>query len=322
MSVGPFPVDPRVAPRIDARRAAVGPPLEASLEALLAERRRDPATAETIAAVDVDRLVAAHELESARELALLALPLAARRARPPISGYRVGVVGLDDAGDLVLGANLEFPGADLGSTIHAEGFASLRARSRGSCLRVLALTEAHPCAHCRQTLVESAGADALEVIDPLGHTLRLWDLYPWAFSPAALGIEPDDPARPAQPALALPSNDLPATVAEALMAAGRRAHAPYSRCPSAVVMRLRDGRLLAAGCVESVSFNPTITAMQAALVELAAVDPAGEDIEAAWLGRVRDGQVDPEPGARALLAAVAPSIELNVVEWQVPGSRS
>jgi len=313
-----FPLDAEVASRIELQRATVGPELEAAVEAVLAARRSNPSTAATLARTDVERLVAAYGLGTARDLALLTLPVATRLAQPPISNYRVGAVGLDTDGDLVLGANLEFPPADLGSTIHAEGFASLRARARGRVLRVIALTEAHPCAHCRQTLTESAGVDDLELIDPLGHVLRLADLYPWPFSPSALGVEVDDPTRSAWPGLEVVSDTLPDEAAEALLAAGRRAHAPYSGCPSAAVLRLRDGRFLAAGCVESVSFNPTITALQAALVELAAVGGSGADVEAAWLGRVPGGAVDPEPGARALLAAVAPGIELASIDLR-PG---
>jgi cytidine deaminase len=264
--------------------------------------------------VDVERLVRAYDLESLRGLALLALPVAARLAQPSISSYRVGVIGIDDEGDLVVGANLEFPGADLASTIHAEGFASLRARARGRTLRVLALTEAHPCAHCRQTLTESAGAGELELIDPLGHALRLADLYPWPFTPAALKIEADDPSRVAWPELEIVAEDVPYEVRGALLDAARRAHAPYSRCPSAVVLQLRDERFLAAGCVESVSFNPSITAMQAALVELAAVGELGGAVERAWLGRLPGGAVDPVAAARSLLRAVAPGVELGVAE--------
>lgn len=298
---------------------AAVPAVEAALERALAPRRADPRSAGTISASDVERLVADHDLASPRELALLALPVAVRLARPPISGYRVGVVGLDDAGDLVLGANLEFPGADLGSTVHAEGFASLRSRARGRTLAVLALTEARPCAHCRQTLAESIAADDLELIDPLGHSRRLREVYPWPFTPAALGVGRDDPRRAAWPRAELAVDGPPSEITVALVEAARRAHAPYSRCPSAVALRLSDGRVIATGCVESVSFNPTISATQAVLVELAAMGLDGAAIEAAWLARVRGGAVDPEPGSRSLLGAVAPTVELNVVDVEVEG---
>lgn len=294
-------------------------PVKAALAGALAERRHDPRTAATVAAAEVARLVREHGLAGPRELALLALPLAADLARPSISSYRVGVAGIDAAGDLVLGANLEFPSADLGATIHAEGFASLRARGRGTTLAVLALTEAHPCAHCRQTLAESATADELELIDPGGSALRLRDLYPWPFTPAALGVGGDDPSRPAWPDVELSDDGLADEVATPLRDAARRAHAPYSGCPSAVALRLRDGRILAAGCVESVSFNPTITAAQAALVELAAIGAEGADVEAGWVARVADAAVDPAPGARALFGAVAPGARFEVVEARPGG---
>jgi cytidine deaminase len=321
VSDGPFPANAAAAARIADLRARVGPRVAKALEGAIEDRRSDPLTAATVSRELAAALVAEHGLESPRELALLGLPVAAAMARSPISDYRVGVVGIDDAGDLVFGANLEFPGADLQSTIHAEGFASLRSRARGRMLRILALTEAHPCAHCRQTLTESAAAPELRLIDPLGHDLALAELYPWAFSPRALGIDADDPRRPASVDLAVDdAAAVPATVLDALLEAGNRAHAPYSGCPSAAVLRTGDGTLLAAGCVESVSFNPTITAMQAALVELAATGGEGTAVEAAWLGRTAGGRVDPAPAADALLAAVAPGAALSIVEWQVGAS--
>ena len=78
---------------------------------------------------------------------------------------------------------------------------------------------------------------------------------------------------------------------------------------------------MTAGCVESVAFNPTITALQAALVELAAERVPASSIRRAWLARTSPAGVDPEPGFRALLRAVAPGAEAVVVDWRVDGSR-
>jgi len=234
----------------------------------------------------------------------------------PISGYRVAAVGIETDGALVLGANLEFPGTDLGTTIHAEGFVPLRVRRRGRTLATLAVGSARPCAHCRQTLAESAGADALWLIDVEGNRRSLEDLYPWSFRPAALGVAGDDRAAVHWRDLEIDAESAPPDVAGALLEAGQRAHAPYSEAPSAVALRLADGRVLAAGCVESVAFNPTITAAQAAMVELAAARATGSDITGAWLAKTARGTVDPEPAFRALLGAVAPAAGLRVVEWR------
>ena len=317
MIEAPFRADAAVARRMAELGTTVGPAVEAEIRALVEGPSRDPLGGWTVSAAAVADLVARHVLASERELALLAVPVARALARPPISGYRVGAVGIErESGVLVLGANLEFPGADLGWTVHAEGFVALRARRRGATLETLAVHEAHPCAHCRQTLAESAASANLEIIDPLGHELTLDELYPWPFQPSALGVEGDRPDASAWPGLAFLADDVPPDVADLLREVGSRAHAPYSAAPSAVVVRLRDGRLLAAAAFESVAFNPSITAVQAALVELVAARAEAADITRAWLARTADGSIDPAPGFHALLSALAPSAERHVADWR------
>ena len=298
----------------------IGAMAGAAQEALLAEIEaivRRPAGGSTIPAADAADLVARHGLASTTELALHALPLAAAMARPSISGFRVAAVGIEaETGDLLLGGNVEFPGSDLTTTIHAEGFVSVRARNLGHALATLAVRTAHPCAHCRQTLSESASADELVLVDLEGSRLTLGDLYPWPFRSEALGIDGDVPGRLGWPNLTLVTPAPPAAFAGALLAAGMRAHAPYSSAPSAVALRTSDGRVHAAGCIESVAFNPSFSALQAALVEVvaAAMDP-GSVVEG-WLAKTDGGPVDPEPGFRSLLRAVAPDASAHVARWQ------
>jgi cytidine deaminase len=237
-------------------------------------------------------------------------------SRAPISGFEVPAVGIEaGSGDLVLGANLEFPGTELETTIHAEGFVALRARRRGRSLATLVVREARPCAHCRQTLSESASADDLVLVDERGSRRRLDDLYPWPFRPAALGVAGDNPATVRWPELAIEAGAAPPDVAGPLLDVAVRAHVPYSEAPSAVALRLADGRVLAAAAVESVAFNPSISATQAAMVELAAARAEAAAVREAWLGRTADAAIDPEAGFRALLGAVAPQARLRVLDW-------
>jgi cytidine deaminase len=288
--------------------------IQADIEAIVARAGSDA----TIPAADAAALMTRHAIASAVELAFLALPIADAMARPPISGFRVAAVGIEgESGDLLLGANLEFPQSDLTTTIHAEGFVALRARRRGRPLATLAVREARPCAHCRQTLAEAASADGLRLVDPQGNDRSLDDLYPLSFRPAALGEEGDVPGRIAWPNLAYVAAP-PAEVAAKLLEAGARAHAPYSSAPSAVALRATDGRILTAGCVESVAFNPSISALQAALVEVVAAGIDTAHVEAGWLGATEGGSIDPEPGFRALLHAVAPGASAAVARWR-PG---
>lgn len=286
--------------------AGLSTAIERAIDEIAFRRVADPLDAATVPAGDVAELMARFGIGSPAEVALLALPVARQLAKPPISGYHVAVVGIEaETGDLVLGGNLEFPGTELTTTIHAEGFVALRARRRGHTLATLALRVAHPCAHCRQVLSETAAGDGLELVDTEGARLRMDDIYPWPFRPGALGLEGDRPGRINWPNLTWYLAGPPRDVAEALLQAGLRAHAPYSGAPSAVVLETEDGRMVSAGCVESVAFNSSITALQAALVELAAarIDPA--DIDTAWLARTKHGAVNPECGFDQLLDAVA-----------------
>ncbi|KAJ0090966.1 hypothetical protein Patl1_13449 [Pistacia atlantica] len=43
-------------------------------------------------------------------------------ARPPISNYHVGAVGLGSSGRIFFGGNIEFPGLPLHHSVHAEQF--------------------------------------------------------------------------------------------------------------------------------------------------------------------------------------------------------
>lgn len=283
-----FIPDPAVPARLASRD---GEAIRDAAKAALIEGAVLPAAA-------VADLVARFDLKDAEELVLHLQPLAAGIARPPISEYFVGAVGLATSGEIVLGGNLEWPGAHLGVTLHGEGFVSIRAFQLGLTLSHVAVGEARPCGHCRQCLAEYAAADDLLVIDPLGHRLPLSELFPWAFTPADLEMRGADPA--ASSAVMIPA--APAEVAELLARAVGHSHAPYSGVKAAVVLEA-GGRFVAGGVIESVAFNPTIQPVMAALVELVArgIEPA--TITRAWLAQL-PGPVTYAPPTEALLASL------------------
>ena len=242
---------------------------------------------------------------------LLAIDTARALARPPVSGYRVGAVGLSArSGDLVLGGNLELPGASIWQTVHGEGSVTLLARARGELVATLALAQARPCAHCRQVLAEMDGAcgsgggahgpgdeRGLRLIDPAGHDLRLARRLPVAVRAG----RPGHGRRAARGhrrgrICALADTTLPPEVADALVAAGRRSHAPYSATPAAVALRLADGGVVTGAVLESVAFNPTIGPVQDAFVGLLAAGHELEDIATAWLAVPRGGPRRPRSG--------------------------
>jgi cytidine deaminase len=296
MSLNPFAADPTV----PARLAALPDEKRAAVQTLVTQATAGVIPAAAVAATGVD----------VRDAMRLLVEPARAFARPPISGFLVGAVGLErDTGNLILGGNLEFPGTHLGLTVHGEGFVATRAFHRGTALSAIAIGEAHPCAHCRQYLSEFAWASDLDLIDPLGHTLRLSQLYPWPFDPAYLGQDGALPGR--ERTLAFVDAGPPE-----LLAAGRRAHAPYSNCPGAVLLTLSDGTTLTGSAIESVAFNPTMQPAMAALIELAALGRDHGDIRAIWLGTVRGGAVDYTASTIELMARIAPGVPVTVADWR------
>ncbi len=307
MSFNPFTADPTVV----ARLATYSPDRVSAIQSEAQAVAEDG----VISAREAERLVAVHGLSGVRDLMLLLLDVAKAFAHPPISGFFVGAVGLESpSGDLLLGGNVEFPGTHLGTTLHGEGFVATRAFNRGADLAAIAIGEAHPCAHCRQYLSEFASSKTLELFDPLGHTLTLEQLYPWPFDPAYLGAPGAIPTQPGQPTLELENNDGSQT-AQLLLAAGRHAHAPYSKCPGAVVVALKGGRLIGGSGIESVAFNPTMPPLQAALVDLLAAGRRYDEIEHVTLGTAIGGAVDYTASTRELLVQIAPRAGLTTIGW-------
>jgi cytidine deaminase len=322
-----FAPDPALAARRAALVTDLGPAFAARLEAALDAAGRDAAhPAAVIPATAVARLAADFGLDGpdgVEVVMLLAIETARALARPPVSGYHVGAVGLGAAsGDLVLGGNLELPGASIWQTVHGEGFVTLVARARGELVRTLALSQARPCAHCRQVLAEMDGAhgapdrpDGLRLIDPHGRVLRLADVYPWPFGPGDLGMDGARPGSRPFPDLRLEGAVVPADIADALVAAGARSHAPYSGTPAAVALRCDDGTLVAGSVLENVAFNPTVGPLQDALVALLASGRDLADLVGAWIAVPRAAAVDHVAATEAGLAAAAPGVALNATYW-------
>ena len=298
MSLNPFKADPAVRLRLAAQDGA----------AVRADLRIGPG--QVVPVAEVARVVAAHGLSGTYDLMLHLLPAASAKARPPISDFHVGAVGLTAAGDLILGCNLEWPGSHLGMTVHGEGFVMTRALYLGATITALALGEAHPCAHCRQYISEFAPSRDMVLIDLLGHRLTMADLYPWPFDPGYLGQTGAVPG-----AINWPGLRFDGTGPAPLLDAGRRAWAPYSACPGALLVELADGARFTGLSVESVAFNPTIQPVQAALIEVIAAGREPGEIVAAHLGTVAGGAVDYTRATAEVLAAVAPSASLTVHPW-------
>jgi cytidine deaminase len=254
-------------------------------------------------------------LETVEALMLALLPEAQALARPPLSAFHVGAVGREaETGALVMGANVEFLGADMGETIHAEQFLFARAFHRGATLDLIAVS-ARPCGHCRQFMTEFAGRDRLVILDPGGDRLSLNDMLPWNFSPADLG-ETGATAAITRDLPTVITGDVAPALVEALQRAGARAHAPYSRSPSAVLLRLTDGTVITGSAIENAAYNPGLRPIQSALVNLIAAGRDYADIDLGILGSEAAGTIDHAPGTARLLGIIAPHARFETVTWR------
>lgn len=195
--------------------------------------------------------------EKAKEL----LPLAAGFSNAPISGFHVGAVAVGGSGKLYLGANLEFIGVPLSTSLHAEQSAILNARDHGEkSIEGLVVTAA-PCGHCRQFMWELPNAAELRLSFD-DQIFDLQTLLPCAFGkPRAteeslldsplLNFEPTEPA----------SSSL---VKHAIQAA-RKCYVPYTKSPEGIALESVNGSIFFGSTVQSIAFNPTVPAIVSAL---------------------------------------------------------
>ncbi|MEM9578414.1 MAG: cytidine deaminase [Pseudomonadota bacterium] len=300
----------------NAQRAALYTHLEETKgNAIRAEASRClDRTTHTLSKKNITDICDTFGLPDDEALLVLLPPLAADLlSNPTISDFFVGAVGRDrESGDFVLGANAEVFGAHLGYTLHGEGFVAIRAYHLGMALDRIAIGEAHPCGHCRQFLSEFAFARELRLVDPLGYSLTLGELFPWPFDPAYLGETGAIGGTLYWPDLKWSDS----AGSSALLEAGKRSYAPYSKAPSAVALCFDDGVELVAGTIESVAFNPTISPAQAGIVACLAAGRRLQDIRTVTLGTIAEGAVQYDQSTRHVFATAAPEAKIDLAEWR------
>ncbi|KEI69705.1 hypothetical protein GV64_02160 [Endozoicomonas elysicola] len=208
------------------------------------------------------------------------LPLAATMSTCPISGFSVGAVveGFraaegsceEEQGPIYFGANLEIAGQPLKMAIHAEQASISNAWHQGETrLRRLMVNEA-PCGHCRQFMNELNEIDQMEILvsqldNERKKHYRMADLLPDAFGPGDLkqGGRLLGPSNQL-----LNSPDSSDTLINAATQAAQNSYAPYSDCYSGIALLMNNGDIISGMYAENVAFNPSLTAIEAALVNL------------------------------------------------------
>eukprot|EP00771_Trimastix_marina_P001019 gnl/Trimastix_PCT/2063.p1 GENE.gnl/Trimastix_PCT/2063~~gnl/Trimastix_PCT/2063.p1 ORF type:complete len:317 (-),score=67.93 gnl/Trimastix_PCT/2063:94-1044(-) len=253
-------------------------------------------------------------------------------AGPTISKFYVGAAIEGHDGTVYLGANLEWECVSIQQTVHAEQCASTNAWLHSNRTpeweqgpRTLSVTEV-PCGHCRQYLInlipnvehfrailpgsvrerknfsahlvegESACASDSPCAFPFPRLLPLF------FRPDPVVTEPPKyallpPADPSDPLLA----DGLAMLHDSLRLSS------FMSSPSAVALRLTNGRILSGACLQNPAFNPSLPPMQCALIHVLSEGHKEAEIAEAVLLEEASPEVSFKNMTREMLAAVAPN---------------
>jgi len=243
------------------------------------------------------------------------VPVTKPFARPPISGYHVGVAGLGKSGNIYLGVNLEFTISTLSATVHGEQFLVANARNHGEAeLEAIAISAA-PCGHCRQFLNELGGKSDLKIFfqkpAPGGKTAdvstKLSDLLPESFGPQDLGLE-GGLLTPKEFVKSDHANPLSAKAIDAAHAS----YAPFSKSFSGVAIRTGDGAIYSGSYLENAAFNPSLSPMQTALVALVAAGRLYDEIQEVVLAENPSDKISQAANTNGILRSIAPRAMFRV----------
>ena len=203
-------------------------------------------------------------------LAFSLLPLAAACSLTPISHFHVGAVARGVSGNLYFGANMEFSGASMQQTVHAEQSAVTHAWLRGEAKLASITVNYTPCGHCRQFMNELNSGTELNIHLPDRDVATLGDYLPYSFGPKDLDITTllmDKVNHGYQ----IAEQD---ALSQQALDACNQSHAPYSQSHSGVALETETGKIFAGRYAENAAFNPSLPPLQGALILL---NLSGED---------------------------------------------
>ena len=253
-----------------ARYDAAFSQLPAALQAALSPIINDADFHAVITASQVESLKQATGMSDS-ELAFALLPMAAACSLAPISKFYVGAVARGVSGNLYFGANMEFLGAPMQQTIHAEQCAVTHAWLRGEKALASITVNYTPCGHCRQFMNELNTGTKLAINLPGRQAATLGDYLPDAFGPRDLDIKTllmDEENHN----LSLANAD---ELTLAALDAANRSHAPYSHAYSGVALEAEAGTVYSGRYAENAAFNPSLPPLQAALILM---NVSGKDV--------------------------------------------
>ncbi|MFZ4832638.1 cytidine deaminase [Rouxiella sp. Mn2063] len=197
-------------------------------------------------------------------LAFALLPLAAACALTPVSHFNVGAIARGISGNLYFGANMEFSGAAIQQTIHAEQCSVTHAWQRGEQQLESVTVNYTPCGHCRQFMNELNSGTGLKIHLPNRNVATLADYLPDSFGPKDLNISTLLMDK-VDHGYKIQASDL---LSQQALSACNQSHAPYSQSHSGIALESDSGEIYSGRYAENAAFNPSLPPLQAALVLL------------------------------------------------------
>jgi len=272
-------------PRFQSAFAQLAENLQSALAPVLADAHF-PAL---LTAEQVTALKRATDLDD-DALAFALLPLAAACARADLSHFNVGAIARGVSGTWYFGGNMEFLGATMQQTVHAEQSAISHAWLRGEKSLQAITVNYTPCGHCRQFMNELNSGLQLRINLPGRDPHTLADYLPDAFGPKDLEIK----------SLLMDEQDHGYAVsgdelAQAAIRAANQSHAPYSNSPSGI---------FTGSYAENAAFNPTLPPLQGALNLLSLNGYDYPDIQRAILAEKADAPLIQWDATAATLRAL------------------
>ena len=251
------------------------------------------------------------EATSVSSLMVRLLSLARTYSHAPISNYHVGAVARGLSGSLYLGMNVEIPQHSLGFSVHGEQASLSSAYMHGeSGVGAIAVTAA-PCGHCRQFMIEVSPAGDIEILVEGKSPMKLSALLPMAFGPRDLGFH--EGAFPVRTTRLTRPTRAGGDLIDAALAAAEHGYAPYSGSVSGVAIQTKMERVYKGSYLENAAFNPSLSPLQTALVQLIL---AGEDYSAisrVLLLEIKDAKISQASVTSAVLSTIAPAVRLETI---------
>jgi len=237
------------------------------------------------------------------KLVIQLLPKAAERAIVPMSGYKIGAISRGVSGNLYFGANIEFKGEALNTTVHAEQTSIALALSHGEKgLRAMTIN-APPCGHCRQFMNEINTADELTIQTSNQSIIPFKTLLPDDFGPQHLNIECRLMDGQLQSLVLEKQSDDP-IIAKALTAANM-SYAPYSLCHAGMAIETQNGEVYMGIYAENAAYNPSLQPLQAAIANMIMTGKTYGDIKKAVLVQKREANIDLSKSTHQLLKSIS-----------------